>query len=172
MARLSRAAALLTLCALLLRAQTPPQEVVIHSHPYTPPTMALRAETNLVEVGLTVRDQNGQTVAGLQASDFEVLDNGVRQPVTAFSELRRSGHASATPAGPRFITFFFDDLHMGKPGIGMFALPAVKEAARAFATQFLKAGRPSIDRHHLRPRGSRLHGRCQAVRRSVEPVEL
>jgi len=102
--------------------------------------MVLHAESNLVEVGLTVRDRNGQSVAGLQASDFEVLDNGVPQTITAFSELRREGHPSATPAAPRFVTFFFDDLHMGVPGATMFTLPEVKQAARAFATQFLKPG--------------------------------
>lgn len=140
MAPLSRAVALLTLYVLPLQTQTPPQEVAIHSHPYSPPSMVLHAESNLAEVGLTVRDRPGQSVAGLQASDFQVLDNGVPQTVTAFSELRREGHPSATPAAPRFITFFFDDLHMGVPGPGMFALPAVKQAARTFATQFLKPG--------------------------------
>jgi VWFA-related protein len=132
--------ALFTLYLLPLRAQTPPQEVAIHSHPYTPPSMFLHAESNLVEIGLTVRDQNGQSVAGLQASDFEVFDNGVTQTITAFSELRREGQPSATPAAPRFITFFFDDFHMGAPGTDVFTLPAVKQAARAFATQFLKPG--------------------------------
>ncbi|HTX34801.1 MAG TPA: VWA domain-containing protein [Bryobacteraceae bacterium] len=125
---------------LLLPAQTPPQEVAIHSHPYTPPSMVLHAESNLVEVGLTVRDRNGQSVAGLQASDFEVLDNGVPQTITAFSELRSEGRPSATPAAPGFITFFFDDLHVGVPGPGIFILPEVKQAARAFATRFLKPG--------------------------------
>src|SRR5580658_9047879 len=137
MVPISRAAALFTLNLFLLQAQTPPQEVAIHSHPYTPPSMVLHAESNLVEVGLTVRDQSGQSVAGLQASDFEVFDNGMPQTITAFSELRREGHPSATPAAPRFITFFFDDLHMGVPGPGLFTLPTVKQAAHAFATQFL-----------------------------------
>ena len=140
MAILRRAAALLALDVLLLAAQTAQQEVVIHSHPYSPPSAVLRAESNLVEVGITVRDQNGRPVDGLRASDFEVLDNGVPQSVAAFSELRREGRAAATPAAPRFVTFFFDDLHMGVPGPGMFALPAVKQAARDFAAKFLKPG--------------------------------
>jgi hypothetical protein len=62
-----------------LRAQTPAQEVVIRTHAYTPPSTILHAESNLVEAGLTVRDSNGRAVAGLQASDFEVFDNGVPQ---------------------------------------------------------------------------------------------
>jgi VWFA-related protein len=139
MAPLSRAVALFALRLLLLRAQTPPQEVAIHSHPYNPPSMVLQAEGSLVEVGLTVRDQNGQSVAGLQASDFEVLDNGVPQTITAFSELRRNAGTSATTsAAPRFIAFFFDDFHLA--GAPTPALPAVKEAARAFAAQYLKPG--------------------------------
>ena len=67
MAPLCRAVVFLILSLLPLRAQAP-QEVAIHSHPYTPPSMLLQAESNLVEVALTVRDRNGQSVAGLQES--------------------------------------------------------------------------------------------------------
>src|SRR5580658_9915890 len=126
-----RAAAFLTICALLIRAQTPVQEVAIRTHSYTPPSAILHAESNLVESGLTVRDSRGRTVAGLHASDFEVLDNGVAQQITAFSELRTDGKPIALgsapasgkppetvpavnipPAEPRHVTFFFDDFHM------------------------------------------------------------
>src|SRR5579864_6195225 len=117
-------AALLTLCTLLLRAQIPPKEVTIRSHPYLPPSTILRAETNLVEAELTVRDSNGNTIPGLHASDFEVLDNGVLQTIAAFSELHSNGNATPTlsapseklpavaipPREPKFVTFFFDDL--------------------------------------------------------------
>jgi VWFA-related protein len=130
----------------LLRAQTPVQEVVIRTHAYTPPSTILRAESDLVESGLTVRDSRGRTVAGLHASDFEVFDNGVPQQITAFSELRPNGQpgaaailpatgkpsetvpaANVPPAGPKFVTFFFDDFHMGS-GEMLF----VKRAAQAF----------------------------------------
>jgi VWFA-related protein len=152
MAPPSRAAAFLLLCTLLLRAQTPAREVVIRTHAYTPPSTTLRAESDLVESGLTVRDSRGRTVAGLQASDFEVLDNGAPQQITAFSELRPDGHpgapailpfsgkppetvppANVPAAEPKFVTFFFDDFHMGS-GEMLF----VKRAAQAFIAKGLK----------------------------------
>src|SRR5580658_4353611 len=116
--------------ALLLHAQTTVQEVAIRTHAYTPPSAILHAESNLVETPLTVRDARGRAVGGLQASDFEVLDNGVPQQITAFSELRLDGKPAAlssAPASgelaetvppanvpraePKFVTFFFDDFH-------------------------------------------------------------
>jgi len=142
-----RAAAVMVLCALFISAQAPVQEVVIHTHPYTP---VLHAESNLVETGLTVRDSSGRPVAGLQASDFEVLDDGVSRPIAAFSELRADGTpassgvpgvrpagsvppSEAPPSQPRFVTFFFDDFHVGNGGM-LF----VKQAARAFLAKGLK----------------------------------
>jgi VWFA-related protein len=123
------------------------QEVIIRTHSYTPPSTALRAETNLVEVPLTVRDWTlGHAVPGLHASDFEVLDNGVPQKITAFSELRSDGKPSSTatrsenvapaaipPAEPKFVTFFLDDDHVANGGM-LF----VKRAAHAFIAKGLK----------------------------------
>jgi VWFA-related protein len=153
MARLSGAAAFLILYALFLRAQTPPQpvrEVVIRTHPYTPPSTTLHAESDLVESGLTVRDSRGRTVAGLHATDFEVLDNKVPQQIVGFSELRSDGQstapapgsglpsgavppANAPPAEPKFVTFFFDDFHTGNG-----EMQFVKQAARAFIAKGLR----------------------------------
>ena len=142
----SRAAAYL-IFGVLLCAQTPVQEVAIRTHAYTPPSTILRIESNLVESGLTVRDSRGRGVAGLHASDFEVLDNGVPQQIAAFSELRADGKtaapaagkpsetvppAGAPPAEPKFVTFFFDDFHMGA-GEMLF----VKQAAHAFIAKGL-----------------------------------
>jgi VWFA-related protein len=159
MAPASRAAAFLILCALYLCAQTPAQEVVIRTHSYTPPSTILHAESNLVEAGLTVRDSRGRAVGGLHASDFEVLDNGVAQRITAFSELRSNGKpsgpaiapdsgkpsetipaANAPPPEPKFVTFFFDDFHMGNG-----EMTFVKQAARVFIAKGLRpADRMSI----------------------------
>jgi VWFA-related protein len=152
MAPPSRATAFLTLCTLLLRAQTPAQGVVIRTHSYTPPSTILHAESNLVEAGLTVRDSRGRAVGGLHAPDFEVLDNGVPQRITAFSEVRPDGKPSVAATAPdsgkpsetvpaanvppperKFVTFFFDDFHMG---IGEMSF--VKQAARAFIAKGLK----------------------------------
>jgi VWFA-related protein len=97
-----------------------------------PASTILHAESNLVESGLTVRDSLGRAVAGLRASDFEVFDNGVPQRITAFSELRLDARPAAPPPEPKFVTFFFDDLHMGN-----FDLPFVKQAARKFIAKGL-----------------------------------
>ena len=130
---MARAAAFPILCILLLRAQTPDREVVIRTHAYTPPSTILHAESNLVETGLTVRDSQGRAIGGLHASDFEVLDNTVPQAIAAFSQLRPDAKPSGPPAEPKFVTFFFDDLHMGN-----FDLPFVKQAARKFIAQGVK----------------------------------
>lgn len=47
-------------------------------------TATFRASTRLVLVDLVVTDKNGQTVKGLKAMDFTVLEDGKPQPVRAF----------------------------------------------------------------------------------------
>jgi VWFA-related protein len=111
------------------------QEVAIRTHSYIPPSAILHAESNLVETGLTVRDALGHAVGGLHASDFEVLDNGVPQQIGAFSELRADTTPAGPPPEPKFVTFLFDDLHMGN-----FDMPFVKQAGRAFTAKYLKPG--------------------------------
>ena len=143
------ALASLIFCALPLCAQTPAREVVIRTHPYTPPSTVLRAETNLVETGLTVRDRRGHAVGGLHASDFEVLDNGVPQQIAAFSEIQPEASAptrravtaklpvpvpsAAPPPPPKFVTFFFDDFHVANG-----SMQFVKQGARAFISKGIK----------------------------------
>jgi len=147
----NRTVAFLIGCA-LLGAQAPPQEVAIRTHPYTPPSAVLRADSNLVETGLTVRDSRGHTVAGLHASDFQVLDNGAPQQITAFTEFRSEASPPATapfaeklsgivPSAaapmslPKFVTFFFDDIHMP-----IASMLFVKQGARAFIAKGVKPG--------------------------------
>jgi VWFA-related protein len=142
-----------------LVAQPSAQEVSIRTHPYEPPSAVLRAEADLVETPLTVRDAGGHTVGGLGASDFEVLDNGVVQQITGFSELRAGGRrASTNPqqsqdshalvaaherTGPRYIEFFFDDLHTYNRDGPVTKAPAgvefLKRAARDFIDRGVKA---------------------------------
>ena len=49
------------------------------------PPITFRAEVNYVEVDARVLDQKGQFVTTLTANDFEVLEDGKAQKVTAFS---------------------------------------------------------------------------------------
>lgn len=123
---------ILLFSALLLRAQPPPQEVVIRSHPYIPPpTSPLTAETNLVETILVVRDAKGQPVGGFRASEFQLLDNGKPQQILSFVETKLpepgtlpsstaatnksvTKSPAARPTG-KAVTLFFDDLHTDSP---------------------------------------------------------
>lgn len=142
-----------------LLAQPSAQEVRIRTYPYEPPSTVLRAEVNLVEAPLTVRDASGHTVGGLHASDFKVLDNGVAQPITAFSELHAGGRSASSnprqsqdaPASvapqerpePRYIECFFDDLHTYNRDGAVTKVPAgvefLKHAARDFIGQGVRA---------------------------------
>ncbi len=45
---------------------------------------ALVLNVNMVDVGVTVTDSSGKFIEGLRASDFQLLDNGVERPLSAF----------------------------------------------------------------------------------------
>src|SRR5687768_10202399 len=49
------------------------------------PPLTFRAEVNYVEVDARVLDQQGKFITGLKPEDFEVLEDGKPQKVTAFS---------------------------------------------------------------------------------------
>ena len=49
---------------------------------------AFRSSSNLVLVPTTVTDRSGRFVRGLNAWDFEILEDGVRRPVAQFSSSR------------------------------------------------------------------------------------
>lgn len=76
-----RVAALATLCTMVaasLVAQTPPLSETI--------------EVNIVNIDVFVTDKQGNRVRGLTQNDFEVFENGARQPISNFAEY--SGAAS------------------------------------------------------------------------------
>jgi VWFA-related protein len=122
----------MVLCAAaILWAQSPgPDEIRVSSRPYTPPPQTvLQVKTQLVEVGIVVRDAKGHTVPGLKQSNFQILDNGKPQNISTFSvekftaatdtePAQPSGTPpSATPAvppatarPPRFVAIYFDDI--------------------------------------------------------------
>src|ERR1700683_3268722 len=100
MAQPSNAAAFLILFPLLLCAQKVEKEVVIRTHPYTPPSTILHAESNLVEAGLTVRDSRGRAVGGPHGTDSEILYTGAPQRIAAFSELRPDGKPLVAASAP------------------------------------------------------------------------
>ena len=126
----------------LLRAQqSPPQPAGTD-----PPPVVFRVEVDYVEVDALVADATGDIVSGLTADDFEVLEDGKPQKVTAFSfvnipierpvrplfadrpveaDVQTNDHAEG-----RIYLMVLDDLHTD-----FTRSPRVKAAARRFIEQ-------------------------------------
>ena len=118
--------AIVALCAPLLRSQAPADdEIRIGTRPYVPQQGTIRVQSELVEVGVVIRDSNGQTVGGFKRDDFQILDNGKAQKVSYFDEEKApkpvaakasekespstTAPATPVPAAPRYVAMFFDD---------------------------------------------------------------
>jgi len=110
------------LCSLRL-AGVEPDEVRTHSAPYSPFRMSV--QSNLVEVGVTVRDRRGEAVGDLLAADFEVQDRHKPQTITFFSMQKAAEPGSSRGLAARSIALFFDDTHAGT-----YDLQKAKAAAR------------------------------------------
>jgi VWFA-related protein len=111
----------------LLGQQVGSDEVRIRSWVYNAPASAVRIEANNVEVGVIVRDSEGQAVGGLKRQDFAIFDDGKQQPLSQFAietrTLRNPTQAAVAPAAAetnpqaqvpprtRYIALFFDDLN-------------------------------------------------------------
>jgi Ca-activated chloride channel family protein len=87
------------------------------------PSANLRVDTNLVLVPTTVNDEFNRPVTGLEKENFRVFDNGVEQPITAFS----------SDDEPIALGFIFDTSGSMKG-----TLPG----GRAAASEFLKMSNP------------------------------
>ena len=72
----------------------------ILSHAQTPaiPHAGETIEVSIVNVDTVVTDKQGRRVRGLRKDDFEIYENGVRQPITNFAEF--ASDRNATSAGP------------------------------------------------------------------------
>jgi len=66
-------------------------------------TITLKAETRLVALDVVVTDVNGQTIKGLQPSDFVVTENGKPQNLQAFREYSglQASAVAALPSSPK-----------------------------------------------------------------------
>ncbi len=118
---------------------TPKDEVVTHDSPAT-----FQVRVNLVLVRVVVRDSDGKAITNLKKEDFQLTDERKPQTITSFSvetpasnvpsakfdELTPDGTSPKAPDLPeRFVTLFFDDLHLSAQD-AMFSRQA---AAKLFA---------------------------------------
>ena len=116
----------MVLCAAaILWAQSPgPDEIRVSSRPYTPPPQTvLQVKTQLVEVGIVVRDAKGHTVPGLKQSNFQILDNGKPQNISTFSVEKFTAATDTEPAQPS-----------GTPPSATLAAPSTTARPPRFAT--------------------------------------
>jgi VWFA-related protein len=115
------------------------------------PPITFRSEVNYVEVDAVVRDAQGNFVRDLRQGDFQVLEDGVPQKVTAFSlidiPIERSERAMFLPediepdvrsnaSGPegRLYVLLLDDIHTDA-----MRSVRVRQAARQFIERSLGA---------------------------------
>jgi VWFA-related protein len=118
-------------CWLAALAAAQAQEVRISAKPYVPAPVTLRVETDLIEVGVVVRDHDGHAIPGLKRENFVVSDQGSPRELTFFAVetpgIRRVNPQTASPASPavgataeqpappgvaappRFIALYFED---------------------------------------------------------------
>jgi VWFA-related protein len=57
----------------------------------------VRISTNLVQVDVTVTDKSGKIVRGLKPEDFEIYENGQREPISNFSFINNARETTAAP---------------------------------------------------------------------------
>src|ERR1044071_884964 len=107
------------------------------------PPLTFRVEANFVEVDAFVSDAGGKPVSDLKAGDFQVLEDGKPQQVTAFSyvniPIARSDRPLFSPTAiepdvdtnvsvdGRVYVFVLDDLH-----VDITRTPRVKQALHRF----------------------------------------
>ncbi len=143
--RLFVAAVLASLAAATGAAQqpAPPPAPAAPQAPAEQPPVTFRVEVNYVEVDAVVTDAQGNTVTDLAVNDFEVLEEGRPQKVTAFSlvdipieraerplfaaaPIEPDVQSNTTPDG-RLYLIVLDDLHTSFTNT-----PRVKAALRQF----------------------------------------
>ncbi len=99
------------------------------------------ARVVLVEVPVNVTDRNGRPVLNLSAADFEIFDDGKKQPITGFEVLDQRGtvrfpspgEPPTNPAARRHFLLLFD-LSFGSPQ----GIVAARKSARDFVVTRMK----------------------------------
>src|SRR6185436_13567753 len=144
---------LLVLSPVATWAQTPVQ------HPKPGGEDVVKITTSLIQVDATVLDKKGQPVKGLNADDFEIYENGKKQPITNFSFVELGSEkektteqiaakpakgAVAPPPVPvnlrpeqvhRTVALVVDDL-----GLSVMSVDVVKTALKKFVDEQMQPG--------------------------------
>jgi len=125
--------------------------------------VTFKVESNLVEVPVIVRDNQGHAIGSLRQDDFRIFDKGKRQEITKFSVQKaatRAGQeafphtegahtgpesagtfsishtAPAAPAPPsRFVAFVFDDLNIRWEDLPQVRAAVVRYVKSSIGTQ-------------------------------------
>jgi VWFA-related protein len=127
---LSRAALALALAlsVVSIRAQQPPQQTPPPPATPAPQQPTFRTGVNFVRVDAIVTDKQGNPVADLKQTDFEVLEDGKPQTIESFRFVKVDGTAPVETVSPirtradeeraaanedaRIFVFFLDDYHV------------------------------------------------------------
>lgn len=146
---------ILSLAAVLLIAVAGPAARQPQPPPAQPaapqPPVTFRAEVNYVEVDARVLDAQGRFITGLTANDFQVLEDGQPQKVTAFSVVNLPVERAPRPlfasrpieadvatnltgVDGRVYVIVLDDLHTNVQ-----RSPRVRAAARQFIERYVGA---------------------------------
>lgn len=142
----------------------------------TPATFKVRVNNVLVRV--VVRDTNGKVIANLKKEDFQLADNRKLQVISTFAVETPGSHVATVKmeadsgAAPsegtpvkaaelpqRFITLFFDDLHLSTQDAPAFA------ASRRKTVRRHPNRRPPLYLHHFRPGTAGVHRRSRQARK-------
>jgi VWFA-related protein len=147
--RLSVGVVAAALIGTVLLAQQPPAP---QTAPGDQSTVTFKVEVNYVEVDAAVFDRQGQFVPGLKREDFEVLEDGVHQDVSAFTQVdipidrpepapiqakapvETDVVTNAKPFDGRLYVIILDDKHTGA-----LRSPLVKRAAQDFVSRYMAA---------------------------------
>jgi len=127
----ARLAALLALLAgVIVAGQAPPQQAAGQITSQQPPVFRTGAE--IVRVDATVFDKNGKPVTDLSEHDFEVQEDGIKQPIKSFKLVEVNGTAApdsdeslairsrehaaleASKDDVRLFLVFWDEYHIGQ----------------------------------------------------------
>lgn len=179
--------------AVAAAAQGAEPELSVSSLPYQPHTVTLRAQSNEVQVAVTVRNRGGEAITGLTQGDFHLSSDGAEQTIRSFRVV--SAASAAAPAGggaaasvpapaaaaaqPQSVVLFFDDDSM-EPGDVLeirnaahrlleSELPPGEEVAIATASDNLATGF-TRDRAVLEGAVDKLLARPRMTRKGVTPV--